>query len=124
MRMARAHLRPLGLHVRSYSVLALAGEGGGRTQREVADYLDLDPSQVVSLVDELEGQGLVTREVVPGDRRSRLIRATDQGCSVLEAGRLATAAAESETLGALTAEERETLVRLLQRAALPLGSAL
>ena len=119
MKLARERLRPLGLHVRSYSVLALSATAYGRTQREVADYLDLDPSQVVSLVDELEEAGLVTREVSPGDRRSKLVRATPRGIALLPEARGATASAEDETLSALLPVERETLLRLLQKVTLP-----
>ena len=43
-------LAPHGLKVRSYSVLALACEDVHPSQREVAEFLRLDPSQVVSLV--------------------------------------------------------------------------
>ncbi|BDZ45165.1 MarR family winged helix-turn-helix transcriptional regulator [Naasia aerilata] len=119
MRLARERLKPLGLHVRSYSVLALSATDTGRTQREVAEYLDLDPSQVVSLVDELERAGLVTREVAPGDRRSKLVRATPEGFAVLPAAREATASAEAEVLAALLPAERETLLRMLQKVTVP-----
>jgi DNA-binding MarR family transcriptional regulator len=119
MKLARERLRPLGLHVRSYSVLALSATGTGRTQREVAEYLDLDPSQVVSLVDELERAGLVSREVAPADRRSKLVRATPKGIALLPDARGATASAEAEVLAALAPGERETLLRLLQKVTLP-----
>lgn len=117
-KLARERLRPLGLHVRSYSVLALAA-GSGWTQREVAEYLDLDPSQVVSLVDELEKAGLVRREVAPGDRRSKLVRATSSGAALLRRARGITAVAEDETLRDLTVVERKTLLALLRRIGLP-----
>lgn len=123
MKLARERLRPLGLHVRSYSVLALSATATGRTQREVAEYLDLDPSQVVSLVDELEKAGLVIREVVPGDRRSKLVRATPQGVELLPAARAATSSAEAEALAALAPAERETLLELLQKVTLPQARA-
>jgi DNA-binding MarR family transcriptional regulator len=115
-RLARARLRPLGLHVRSYSVLALAGTRTGRTQREVAEYLDLDPSQVVMLVDDLEERALVTRDVVPGDRRARQVRVTAAGAALLDDARRATAEAEDEALAHLTPTQRQTLLRLLRTA--------
>ncbi len=40
---------PLDLKVRSYSVLAMACSGTEPSQRELADFLRLDPSQIVSL---------------------------------------------------------------------------
>jgi len=119
-RLARARLHPLGLHVRSYSALTVAAaSAGGRSQREIAAYLDLDPSQVVGLIDELETAGLVAREIDPSDRRFRLIRATAAGSALLAQARGETAAAEAEALGMLTPDERVALLGLLRKIARP-----
>ncbi|WP_156761300.1 MarR family winged helix-turn-helix transcriptional regulator [Microbacterium karelineae] len=75
-------LAPLGLKVRSYSVLCLALDEEPPTQREIAEYLRLDPSQVVALVDDLEDRGLVARETDPRDRRAKVVAATDEGRSI------------------------------------------
>ena len=71
---------PLGLRVRSYSVLLLACEAAeGISQRDLAAVLGLDPSQVVLLVDDLAGAGLVERRPSPSDRRTKLVAATATG---------------------------------------------
>src|SRR5665811_2023376 len=57
-----AALAEYGLRVRSYSVLALAVDDMRPSQRDLAAFLRLDPSQVVSLVDDLQRRGLVQRE--------------------------------------------------------------
>ncbi len=54
-------LAQFGLKERSYSVLALATSELEPTQREMAEFLSLDPSQIVALIDELEQRGLVIR---------------------------------------------------------------
>ncbi|GAA5126327.1 MarR family winged helix-turn-helix transcriptional regulator [Haloechinothrix salitolerans] len=73
-------LAPLGLRVRSYSVLLFACEWTpGITQRQLASVMGLDPSQIVALVDDLEQRDLVTRMPDPADRRNKLITATDEG---------------------------------------------
>lgn len=73
-------LAPLGLRVRSYSVLVFASEdSAGVTQRRLAASMGLDPSQIVALVDDLETRGLVTRAPDPTDRRNKLIIATEEG---------------------------------------------
>ena len=46
--------------------------------------LGLDPSQIVALVDDLEGRGLVMRTLDPNDRRNKLIVATDDGRDMCE----------------------------------------
>jgi hypothetical protein len=50
-------LAEFDLKERSYSALILANSGLEPTQRELADFLSLDPSQIVALVDELEKRG-------------------------------------------------------------------
>ncbi len=73
-------LAPLGLRVRSYSILAFAGDdSAGVNQRRLATMMGLDPSQIVALVDELEERSLVRRGPDPSDRRNKLVVATDAG---------------------------------------------
>lgn len=107
-------LRPLELRARSYSVLSTACEEQPLTQRELATLLELDPSQVVALVDELEARGLVTRETDERDRRRRLVRASAEGREVHRRAAGLAAASEQEALASLSAGERETLRALLR----------
>lgn len=82
-------LAPLGLRVRSYSVLAFVCEQAeGVTQRRLAALMGLDPSQIVALVDDLEDRGLVSRGMDPNDRRNKLITATREGHRVRHAAQL------------------------------------
>ena len=77
-------LTPLDLKVRPYSVLVLACESeDGVNQRGVAIALGLDPSQIVSLVDDLEQRGLVERMPDSIDRRNKRIVATIAGRNLL-----------------------------------------
>ena len=114
---ANRFLQEHGLRVRSYSVLSLACGGLGATQRELAEFLRLDPSQIVSLVDQLETAGLVRRETDPTDRRSKVIVATPEGERVRVEAAVAAARAADITLGALTAAEREQLRELMTKVA-------
>lgn len=107
----------LDLNVRSYSILALACGGGSPTQRECADFLSLDPSRVVGLVDELEARGLVRRSPSATDRRTKTIEATDDGMRVFALAKSATREAEDRALAHLTAEERDRLRVALRAAA-------
>jgi DNA-binding MarR family transcriptional regulator len=106
-----------GLRVRSYSVLALACAGLRPTQRQLAEFLRLDPSQIVALVDELEVAELVRREPDPSDRRSKVIVATDAGETLYARARFATAEAEDLALAALTPAERTQLRQLMTKVA-------
>lgn len=106
-------LAPLGLKVRSFSVLALALDAQPPTQREIAEFLRLDPSQVVALVDDLEQRGLLARETDPRDRRAKVVAATPAGSELYETAR--------ETVVDITAgvdeHEAETLRRALAKLA-------
>jgi DNA-binding MarR family transcriptional regulator len=106
-----------GLKVRSYSVLALACGGLRASQKELAEFLRLDPSQIVSMVDDLEKQGLVSREPDPGDRRSKVIVATPAGETRYRSAAVAARAAEDLALRALSKSERLQLGELLQKVA-------
>lgn len=112
-----AALAATGLRVRSYSVLALAGSEARPNQREIAEFLRLDPSQVVTLVDDLQKRGLVDRAPDIADRRTKVILATEEGHRVLVFARSAVIEAERRLHSHLSDAERETLAELLRRLA-------
>lgn len=109
-------LAEFDLKERSYSILILANSGLEPTQREMADFLSLDPSQIVALVDELEKRGLVVRAPGKQDRRAKTVTATAKGGKLLERAREAARRAEAEVLDGLPAEEAAQLKALLRKA--------
>lgn len=116
---ARDGLAEHDLRVRSYSVLALACDHARPSQKEIAEFLRLDPSQVVSLIDDLQTRGLVERMPDPRDRRSNVLVATDAGREAHARARVDVIRAEDAFLSGLTRAERETLGRMLRRLAFP-----
>lgn len=114
---ANAMLASLDLKVRSYSVLAMACSGTEPSQRELADFLRLDPSQIVSLVDALEQRGLVLRAPDPRDRRSKVIRPTAAGVELHQRAAAAVRVAEDTSLAPLDGPERDQLRVLLRKIA-------
>ncbi|MBU3995609.1 MAG: MarR family winged helix-turn-helix transcriptional regulator [Actinobacteria bacterium] len=116
-----AALRAFGLKVRSYPVLALVCDDLRPTQRELADVLRLDPSQVVSLVDELEGRGLIERQVDDRDRRAKVLVPTAAGRSLYLDARDALLEGEEFPYRDLDAVERTLLADLLRRVAFAPG---
>ena len=109
-------LAEFNLKERSYSVLILADSGLEPTQRELADFLSLDPSQIVALVDELERRNLVVRAPGKQDRRAKTVTATGAGSKLLGEARKAAARTEAQALERLSAEERATMKALLRKA--------
>ena len=114
-----AALAEYGLRVRSYSVLALAAGNSRPSQRELAELLRLDPSQVVALVDELQVRGLVVRQPDPADRRANVVVATERGRAVHAEASTSARAAESALHDDLTDADRAQLTALLKRMAFP-----
>lgn len=114
---ANAGLAGHGLRIRSYCVLALACDGARPSQKEIAEFLRLDPSQVVSLIDELAGRGLVERVPDPRDRRSNVLVATDTGLEVHSRARVDVVRAEEALLTVLSAGERDALANILRKLA-------
>ncbi|GAA0252002.1 MarR family winged helix-turn-helix transcriptional regulator [Cryptosporangium japonicum] len=116
VRATNAALAEDGLRVRQYSVLALVCESdAGLSQRDLAEVLALDPSQVVALVDDLHRAGLVERRPSPADRRTKLVVPTERGRGVaVRVGERADARL-ADQLGALSDSERDTLRALLSR---------
>ena len=78
--------------------------------------MGIDPSTMVSLIDELETRGLAKRRPHPTDRRAREVAITPKGRRLLERARRMATQVEDEVLRGLTAAERRELLTLLRRA--------
>jgi len=79
---------------------------------ELASLLSVDPPNLTVVVDDLEGAGLVERLAHPTDRRVKLVAATADGAALAhEADEIL--ARPPPGLGALPAEDLESLVRIL-----------
>ena len=79
--------------------------------------LNVHPSRLVGLVDELEASGFVKRQESADDRRTYALHLTDEGRAILgEIGRIAKEHQDS-LLASLGKEERGQLADLLQRIA-------
>jgi DNA-binding MarR family transcriptional regulator len=114
VRNANLALESVDLRARTFSILELAVHFGGVNQRQLADVLRLNPSQIVALVDDLVDGGLVVRRLDATDRRSRLVCATEKGTLRLAESRELVDRALDRTLYALDDAERATLHRLLE----------
>ena len=115
--LANAALEPYGLKVRSYSVLALAVGDARPSQRELSDFLRLDPSQIVAIVDQLQNEGLVAREPDPNDRRANVVVATDKGRERHRRARIATQRAQADFVDAIEGDELVRFTAVLRHLA-------
>jgi|SRR5579884_3421137 len=104
-----------GLHPYHHAILAVLDEGSRVTQGSIADALGYDKSQLVGLLDELEGEGLIERRRDTTDRRRQLVRITPAGRKALDGLRRLSRKLEDEFLSPLSAAERRELHDLLLR---------
>jgi DNA-binding MarR family transcriptional regulator len=105
----RLNLSPIQCHV-----LQLMDPDEPIAMGRLADTLSCDASNVTGLIDRLELQGLVRRQPGHGDRRIKEIQLTPAGTRI-RTELQQRIAGESCALARLSAAERKTLVRLLEK---------
>lgn len=111
---ARLTAARMPLEVRSdFAVLAALDENGPLSQADIGRVLGLDRNNVNGIVVRLEGRGSVTRAPDPGDRRRNVVTITPAGRVALGEIQGDADAVQAELLAALSAGEREDLIRLL-----------
>lgn len=94
--------------------MALSADDG-QSQRQLSARLRLHRNVMVTLVDDLERQGLVKRMPHPEDRRAFAVTLTDKARDLLPELDAQGRALEDEITASLTAAERRTVLHLLQR---------
>jgi DNA-binding MarR family transcriptional regulator len=109
-------LKPSGLTPRHLQVLDQLRQGP-MSQQALADRVAVDPTKLVGLLNDLEGQELVLRRRDPVDRRRHIVENSREGEARVEAALAAAAAVEDELLAGLDGEQRAQLRELLVLAA-------
>jgi DNA-binding MarR family transcriptional regulator len=113
-------LASVGLTPPLFALLNVLGARTGAIQQELGQTMGIDPSTMVSLIDQLESAELAKRRTHAKDRRAREVSITPKGRRTLERARGLAARVEDDVLRGLSAAERGQLLTLLRRA---LGSA-
>jgi len=111
-----AALETIGLTPALFAVLNHLRSSDGAIQQQIGAAMGIDPSTMVSLVDQLEEAGLAKRRPRPQDRRAREVLITPKGRRTLERGRELAEQVQDEVLRGLSASERRQLVTLLEKA--------
>ena len=83
--------------------------------------LGVDPSVLVAILNDLEGNGFAERRRDPSDRRRHIVEMSDKGRAVLDDVDRAVDAVEHELLADLTPTEVDQLRHLLAKVRLPSG---
>jgi MarR family transcriptional regulator, lower aerobic nicotinate degradation pathway regulator len=111
-----AALESLGLTTAVFALLNVLGTREGAIQQELGSAMGVDPSTMVSLIDQLEAAGLAKRRPRPTDRRAREVVITPKGRRVLEQARRLAMQVEDGVLQGLSRAERRRMLALLRRA--------
>ena len=109
-RMAKYDLR-----IVDFSVLSLTGRNPGITSRQLCATLGVLPPNLVAIVGSLEKRSLIERQPHPHDGRATGLHLTPQGETLVRHAEATAAELEIEATARLTAAERRTLIRLLQK---------
>jgi MarR family transcriptional regulator, lower aerobic nicotinate degradation pathway regulator len=120
-RQLRQHSLPametLGVRPRHVLTLTVLRDRGGSSQADLAGLLQIDRTNLVGLLNELETAGWIERRRSPEDRRRHVVELTPAGSELLSKIEFALAAVEDHVLQSLSAEQRESLYELLRLAA-------
>ena len=107
LRLARPHA----------GILRMIGLSPGLSQQALGRRLEIQPSRLVALLDELQEKGYLERRADPTDRRSYSLHLTEAGRRILEQIGQIAREHDDEICAALTSEERRHIKSLLVRMA-------
>jgi len=108
--LADLQLKPVG-----FSLLCLVGHNPGITSRQLCQTLDIQAPNLVGLVGALTERGCLQRQPHPTDGRAWGLHLTAQGQALLAQAEQRVLASEDAACANLSASERNTLQRLLQK---------
>jgi DNA-binding MarR family transcriptional regulator len=110
-----AALETIGIRTRYYFVLACLGGRPRLSQQDISRLLGLDPTTVVTVIDEMERNGHVERRRDPADRRRYQLHLTDSGRERLAVIERVATGAEARFFGMLADDESTALRDILSR---------
>jgi DNA-binding MarR family transcriptional regulator len=111
--LARPALTAIGLGGREFAVLAALAVDAPLSQHEAAQFLGIDRTTMVALVDALEAKSLVERKPAP-DRRKNLVRLTPAGHDLLGRAQVVRADVERRFLSPVSDADVRELRRILR----------
>jgi DNA-binding MarR family transcriptional regulator len=99
----------------SFSALSIVVAQPGLTQTQLADALQIERSNLVTIIDELAGRNLIVRAPVAHDRRRHALMPTPAGKKLAAAVQASVVDHERRLFAGITAAERSELQRILHK---------
>jgi DNA-binding MarR family transcriptional regulator len=96
-------------------LLIYVAQKGPTRSIDLATNFGYAPRTVTEAVDGLERDGLVRRDPDPDDRRAKRISLTDEGMAAAKSAEESRLGYVESVFSALTAEEREVMIRLVDK---------
>lgn len=119
----RRQLSAYGLSPRHGFTLSHLCENGPTSQQRLLDVLDVDPSVLVAILNDLENAGLAERKRDPEDRRRHIVEMSEQGRSALTAMEGTIDTIERELLADLSPADADQLRSLLAKVRSPASTS-
>ena len=109
------NMAPFDLRPAEFSVLSLIRHNPGITSRQLCTALSILPPNLVVILKQFEKRGLIARKPHPTDGRAIGLSLTEKGDTLVADAEEVSAASDLSSTQSLTAAERKTLTRLLQK---------
>jgi len=112
---AESEIETFGLRPRHVVALTLLQLVGEQSQSDLGEALRVDRTNLVGLLNDLEGANLIERRRSPQDRRRHTVSLTPEGTRRLAEVEHALTEAEQRVLAVLDSEQQATLHALLEQ---------
>ena len=112
---SRIYLEQFGIGIGEWRVLASIHSFGQASSQEVVSFISMDASAVSRSVTKLEKDGFVKPVKGKFAGRTKPYELTDKGRALYSEVRSVALGREDRLLGALSAEERRTLIELMRK---------
>ena len=108
-------LKHLGIGQAGWMTIAMIAKSGEpMSQRALADLVGVEGPSMVSMLDRLEREGLVTRAPSPIDRRVKLVHLTEAGSTLYQQVREQANAVRADLLGDIAPDKLAAATELLE----------
>ena len=110
-----ARLKDTGLTIGQPKILDYLKDHDGAGQKDIAHGCHIEPGTLTTLLNRMEGAGLVERRTLNGNRRSLYVFLTEKGKQQVALVTEAFSAMEEEAFRGISETECEILMRLMHQ---------
>ncbi|MBN8954699.1 MULTISPECIES: MarR family transcriptional regulator [unclassified Rhizobium] len=114
-RLGERRVKALGFNIGQLPVLYMLRNGAEMSQKDLAKFAKIEQPSMAQMLARMERDGLIRRTPDPTDGRSSLVSLTDAARERLPAARQALEEGREVVLAGFSAEEVQTLLRLMRR---------